>query len=296
MVVIALLVAIGVYLYRKEVIHADFSKRLSAIIVDICNPALALSSILQGTGEATHADMITGLIVSAGLYVVLILAGFVLPWILRIEKDQRKYYNMMTVYGNIGFIGIPVARAVLPDEAMIYVILLNSVFMLVIYTHGIVVMAGSTKGISIRNFLSGGTIITVVTLLIFWFDIPIPEIISDTVIYIGNATTFLSMILLGASLAKMPIREMVKDTKMYPFLFVRMLVLPIAFAYGMRLLSVPPMIVLTFALMTSLPAANLPLILAEKNGDDTTILSRGIAMTTLVSFVTVTIVMSVVNG
>jgi hypothetical protein len=296
MAVIALLVAIGVYLYRKGVIHADMSKRLSTIIVDVCNPALALSSILQGTGDATHADVVTCLIVAVGLYAVLILAGYVLPWLLRIEKDQRKYYNMMTVYGNIGFIGIPVAKAVLPDSAMIYVILLNSVFMLLIYTHGIVVMAGSMKGISIRNFFSSGTIVTVVTLLIFWFDIQLPELISDTVIYIGNSTTFLSMILLGASLAKMPIREMLKETKMYPFLFVRMLVLPIVLAYGMRLLSVPPMIVLTFALLTSLPAANLPLILAEKNGDDTTILSRGIAMTTLVSFVTVTIVMSVVGA
>ena len=48
---IVILVAIGVYLYKKDVVDNNVSKHLSVIVMDICNPALILSSILTfGSG------------------------------------------------------------------------------------------------------------------------------------------------------------------------------------------------------------------------------------------------------
>ena len=45
--VIVILVAIGFYLYKKKVVDNIVSRRLSVIVMDICNPALILASTLS---------------------------------------------------------------------------------------------------------------------------------------------------------------------------------------------------------------------------------------------------------
>ena len=51
--VICILVVIGIYLYQKKVIDNSTSQKLSTIVVDVCNPALILGSILSGHMTAT---------------------------------------------------------------------------------------------------------------------------------------------------------------------------------------------------------------------------------------------------
>ena len=48
--------------------------------------------------------------------------------------------------------------------------------------------------------------------------------------------------------------------------------------------------------MAMMPVGNLPLIQAEKMGEDTGILSNGIAVTTIVSMATITLLMILFTG
>ena len=52
--VICILVAIGIFLQKKGVVDNLTSKKLSAIVVDVCNPALIMASILGGNVTAGH--------------------------------------------------------------------------------------------------------------------------------------------------------------------------------------------------------------------------------------------------
>ena len=63
--VICILVAIGFYLQKKDVIDALTSKKLSAIVVDVCNPAMIMASILSGNVTATHQDLLTAIVLGA---------------------------------------------------------------------------------------------------------------------------------------------------------------------------------------------------------------------------------------
>ena len=56
--VICILVAIGIFLQKTGVIDNLSSKKLSAIVVDVCNPALIMASILGGNITATHRDLL----------------------------------------------------------------------------------------------------------------------------------------------------------------------------------------------------------------------------------------------
>jgi predicted permease len=218
--VITILVAIGIYLYKREVIDNTTSQKISVIIMDICNPALILASMLSGNVSATHADLIEALIIGALFYIFLVILGFLLPIILRVERDNQRFFNLMTVYTNVGFIGIPVARAILPENAILYVIVCNVMYSLLFYTHGITILGRGKEKMNLKKVFSPGTIMALLALVVFWFNLKPPLIISNSISYIGNATVFLSMALLGVSIARSDITKGLKNIRIWAYLLL----------------------------------------------------------------------------
>ena len=288
---IAILVSIGVYLYKRKIVNDAMSQKLSVIVIDICNPAMILSSMISGQVKASHKELLIALGVGAAFYLLLVLVGFVIPRLLRVEKDKRRFYNMMTVYTNVGFIGLPVTKALLPGDAFLYVVVCNVMYALLFYSHGVMVLSDRKEKMSLRKVLSPGTVTAVLGLLACWFRFEPPAIITGTVDYIGRATVFLSMALLGISIARSDLLKGLKEIRLWAFVVLRLILLPVAVFFTLRAFGLDQVLVLGFTLMSLMPVGNLPLIQAEKTGEETETLSNGIAVTTFVSMGTITLLM-----
>ena len=249
----------------------------------------------------------------------------------------------MTVYTNTGFLGIPVARAILPANSILYVIVINVFYSLFFYTHGMAILGrgsrrknassasadpsvtpelsasadpsvspdASTPSASskndpqtpahpvsgiFRNLLNPGIIMALLALVVFWFELPIPPIFAGTVEYVGNATVFLSMMLLGVNIARSNLWSKIADLRIWVYIVLRMVLLPVGIAVVMHALSFSAEATLAICLMAAVPVGNLPMIQAEKIGEDTSILSSAIAVTTAVSIFTITVLMSVLSS
>ena len=295
--VICILVAIGIGLQKKGVVDSLTSRKISTIVVDVCNPALIMSSILSGDITAGHRDLIMAVILGAVFYFVLILLGLLMPLILKSEPGKKRFYHLMTVYTNIGFLGIPVAKAVLPPNALIYIIVANVFYSLLFYTHGLAVLRNGKKSdtesgkesvwTSVRNVLNIGTIMAILSILVFWYNFQLPPIVANTVSYVGNATVFLSMVLLGVSIARSNLGKCMRDIRIWFFILLRMIIFPIAVVMLMRSLKFDSTAILAMCLLSAVPVGNLPLIQTEKMGEDTTTLSSAIVVSTAVSLLTV---------
>nr|MCR5620202.1 AEC family transporter [Lachnospiraceae bacterium] len=294
MTMIAVLAAIGFFLQKKKVLDKNSTPVISRIVVDICNPALIVSTILTGNITVTHEEFLKGVGVSAGVYLLFILVGYIIPHLIRVLKDERKFYTIMSIYGNVGFLGIPVAKAILPENAMLYVIICNVFYCLLFYTHGVTALSSGKEKMNPKKLLSPGVLMSILALIIFWFDLKLPEIVVRTVDYIGCPTVFLSMILLGASVARSNIIKEMKSIPLWLYIAVRMVLVPVATVLVLKGIGAPEDMVRTFCLMCAVPVGNLPMIQAEKTGERTDVLSRGIIVTTVFSFLSITILMSVV--
>lgn len=291
--VITILVAIGIYLYKRKVIDNTTSQKISVIIMDICNPALILASMLSGNVSATHEDLIEALIIGALFYIFLVILGFILPIILRVDRDNQRFYNLMTVYTNVGFIGIPVARAILPENAILYVIVCNVMYSLLFYTHGITILGRGKEKMNLKKVFSPGTIMALLALVVFWFDLKPPLIISSSISYIGNATVFLSMALLGVSIARSDITKGLRNVRIWAYILIRMILVPVALFFILRAVHCADITILGICLMAEMPIGNLPLIQSEKMGEDTELLSSAITVSTIASMATITVLMSI---
>lgn len=296
MIVILLMMLTGFYLFRKQIIPKSASAVISALITKVCNPAVMLSSAFDESNTATNTDIMIAAAVAIILYIILLLLGKLIPVILRVPISERKFYSMMSVYGNIGYMGIPVASAVLGAEAVIYLTVFIFFFNMLIYTHGVQTIAGdqSEKG-QWKRMINVGTIASVVTVVVYMLKIPVHVILTDTFTYIGRCTTFLSMVVLGGSLAQMSIKEIFSEKRLYVFTAIRFFLLPAAAALILRNMIANELIVSVSVLALSLPVANMPLMLAEERHIEARLLAKGIILTTLLSVISVTLSVMVLN-
>lgn len=290
--VIFILVAIGYFLQKGGVLTSETCQKMSFVVVNVTNPCLILTSVLTSDLSVSRHDFLLALLVSVVFYAALALLGWLFPKTMRFPADEQKYYSMMIVYTNVGFMGIPIASAILPQEAMVYVVLCNVAFFFFFYTHGVSLLGGKGS-FNWKKFLSPGILCSLLTIVLFWFDLRLPALIERSVTHLGNANVFLSMALLGASLAHADIRRSLSKSAVWLYSGFRLLIIPIALFYILRAAGLPMEMVYAFSLMAMMPAGNLPLIQAEADGLPTGTLSEGIVVSTVLSFFTITLLMSI---
>ncbi|MBR4720079.1 MAG: AEC family transporter [Lachnospiraceae bacterium] len=301
MIIIFVMILIGVYLYKKNHLSNESSRHLSWIIVNITNPITLLCSALSEEQKVSAGAVGMAFLSFAIMYVILIPFAYLIPMLLKVEKDKRYAYRMIAIFGNVGFIGIPFASAVLGSESLIFVSICCLVFNIIIYTYG----ASSLRAVaaqqhpdeelkddfSVKNIINSGTVMAVVTIVIYLSDIKLPDMVNSTLTYIANCTTFLSMLVLGTSVAQMIPREVFTKWRLYVFVVIRQIIVPVIIIYVMKMFITNELILRTIAVMSAMPAANMPIMMAKQYGVKEDLISAGIILTTVTSIFTIPVVM-----
>ena len=261
---------IGYLSYKKKWISDDTSSQISGLIVNIFNPALIISGVIGSVGNGNWNLVIMDLILA-----------------------------VMLIFSNLGFMGIPIIEELYGREAIFYVALYTLVYNILFYTYGIylfekerAMQTGQKAKITFhwKKMINPGMVACLAALLIFAFQIDAPAPAVSFVQYLGNAAIPLSMIITGVSLAKMPLIEVFKDIKMYQFTFLKMLVIPMIAAFAIRLFHLDPVLSGIMVLMFGMPNGSMAVMMAIDYSLDSSICSRGIVLTTLLSIITLPIV------
>lgn len=301
MIIIFILIFVGVFLYKTKKIDENVSTSLSWIVVNITNPLTLITAALTSSIELTlkHLFFAIGCFIVA--YAILFLMSHIIPAILRVPPDDRFSYRMLTLFSNVGFIGIPFVSAVLGNDALIYVSICCLVFNLIIYTYGINVMSEtgrkcnpesnvSTACFSVKKLFNFGTVSSLLTILIYALHLRLPEMVSTTTDLMGRCTTFLSMLVLGTSLARIKPVILFTKWRLYIFTILRFVLIPIGIAVLAKFFITDKMLLQVLIIEMSLPCANMPLMLAKEYKTSEETISCGIILTTLLSIITLPIV------
>lgn len=291
MVMIFILILTGFVLYKKKMISDSASKDLSALVVNVCSPGLIIVSMFNDLSQIPRENVVFVGVIAVIFYIFLILFGYFLVWVLKVPDSLRNAYVLMTVFGNTGFIGIPVALAIIGPESMVYVIVFNFLFNLTIFTFGIMLLKKDTEGKkrTWKDYLSPGLIVCIAAFLIYWFQLGLPEEIETLAGYYGNACTLLSMIVIGISLAGMKVRDMMQNKRLLAFVIIRFIAFPVILALALRPVLPDLLIRATVVLMAALPVGNFPAMLCEQYGRDPKPIAEGIVVTTILSVFTITL-------
>lgn len=297
MLVLFAMMAIGMFLWKKQWIDEKGQKSISKLVVNIFNPLLLINSIAGYDFANATVDIGQNLIFVGVYFLMLFAAGFVITVLLRLKRPQKQFYQMMMLFSNIGFIGIPLVTALLGKEYVLYVAFYILVYNVLLYTYGIYLAIKSNGGgegksveFPVKKILNPGVFGCVAAILIFVCKIELPKAVVSFVEYMGNTCIPLSMILIGVSVAQMDARQLFSNWKMYLFLAVKLLVIPICAALVCRQLPVDRGIYQVFILECAVPIGSIISLVAQEYGAEDNSTTIGVVLSTLLSVITIPVV------
>ena len=218
--IMALLAAVGVCLSRKGFLSPQGTKDLGAILLRGIIPCVIVKSYITEFSR----ERLLELALSAGLALI----GFILAMVISylVFGKRRQLESFAASFCNAGFIGIPLAQAIIGEEGVFYIAASVALLNLFQWTYGVYIMADRKDAISAKTIAKNPVVIAIVIgVVLFVSQIPVPGIVTSTLGYIAGMNTPIAMILMGTYLAKLPLKKLL-DKRAYGCVLFRLVIIP----------------------------------------------------------------------
>lgn len=291
MVMLFTMVILGYTACKLGYMGDKFDKKLSSIVVDITCPLLVLSSVMGD--ERPDRSLILPLVgVGFLTYIILLVFGFWVPRFISKNHDDQGMIGFSLMFANVGFIGYPIVASIFGPKAVFYAALLNVPNTFFIFTAGVMLVKGEY---SIRQFnpkvlLSPALIGAFIAALLVAFGVHTPEMIARPITMVGNITVPAALMIIGSSMARLPLREIIGSGKVYATSFLRLVIVPLSVYFLFRLCGVNTLINNINTVVIAMPVASFGTMFCMKYGRNPSLMTEATFITTLFSIITIPLI------
>lgn len=240
------------------------------LLTRVLIPLLVFSNAVDGT---TRADLVGNwgiMLLTAAMYGLLMLVFFVTAWAIRLRGSRSHLFQAGFIFGNAGFIGIPLVLALFPKHGAMFIVLMSIVDQALLWTYGVWLCepvrdeseakigagepgdsgesGGSAQALPSRNLgksalallrrfanpAIAGILIALVIIITGW---RVPPMVLTPLHTIGQMATPLSLFYLGGLFALTKWWGVFKRYELYVGLVVKMLAFPVGFYFAMSALA-----------------------------------------------------------
>ncbi len=293
MLALLIMIGAGYFMAKKDMLDSHTNTQMSKMIVNVFNPMLILASAANSAGQVSLGTIGLVGIIALGMFAVFIAVGMVLSPFFDKSPQQRKIFQEMFVFSNLGFIGIPVVSSILGEEYVVYVTEFLLIYTIVFYTYGVALMDGKFSLSSLKSMINPGTVSGFTALLIIVCGIQLPGFLKTAITYLGNVTSPMALVAVGFTLAHSDLRKIFCQPRLYVFSAVKLLLLPLALLPLLRLVTGDGALISVCMVMFGMPIGNMPLILGTQKGIDGSTCSAAIILTTILCVFTIPVLLAV---
>ena len=287
MVVLFIIVIAGFIAHKCKLMGGDFDRKLSNFVIQVTCPCLIISSTMGDT-MPDRSLILPLLVVGSLTYVFLIVVASFLPRIMPVKKEERGMYSFMIAYANVGFIGYPIITAIFGSSAVFYACILNVPNTLTIFIWGVLFVTGAKAGkFNWKLLYSPAMLATYISIIIVAFGWKAPDFISQPFSLLGNMTVPSALLVIGSSIAGIPIRRMMGSAGTYIVCAIRLFAVPVSVLYLARLAGVDHTVAGINAVLVGMPVASFGTMFCLKYGKDETVMSQGTFWSTLLSVISI---------
>ena len=140
-----------------------------------------------------------------------------------------------------------------------------------------------------KQLINPGIIFSIIAVIIYLTKYQMPQIIGETSDLIGSITTPLAMMIIGSSLAEIPIKEVLNDIRIYPYTIIKQILMPILFWWVLKFIIQDPVILGVLVILIAMPVGSIAIMFCNQFEGNTTLASKSIFITTLSSVFTIPI-------
>ena len=289
-----LIILIGVYGTKKEIINEEVNKGLRKILLEITLPLLIINSFTFTFDESMSKNVIMAFIYSA----VFMLVGAIISYIFLfpLKSEKKKILHFANVFSNCGFIGFPLINSIYGAEGVVYTSIFNMIFTIALWTYGVMIFTNSISKENIKKvFVNPAVIAVYIGIIIMIFKINLPLFIIDTSKIVGDMTAPISMIIVGSILSKVRIKDIFKEVSIYYGAVIKLIIIPSILYLMSFLIKDKSNVVNTIIILQGMPAAAMTSILAADYNKEKEYSAIVVFVTTLLSIVTIPILAQIIK-
>lgn len=279
-----LLMAVGFIFARKGLLSEETRSQMSSILLYVVTPAIMITSFEVERTPESQAQLIAVLASTTGLYVLYIaLSQLLFP---REGEDHRGIMRFAAVYGNVGFMGLPLIQSAMGDQAMMIAVVGLAVFNIFTWTQGRALIGGRSELALKKVVLNPGVLGFTFGLLIFFTGWRLPGPVDDAARYLASLNTPLAMVVIGGQIAQADLVQVFSCKKLYLVSAVKLVIVPLLTVVALMPFHLDPAVFVSGVILAGCPTAGVASLFSQSMGKDGVFGARQVTLSTLLCIIT----------
>lgn len=292
---IFLFVLIGLISVKGKILKQEGAAILSNLSLVIVTPAVIINSFQRDLDFSSLKALVLVAVFTVFIHII---AALVAKFFVQgpADEPQVRIERFATIFSNCGYMGIPLASAVIGEVAVYYLSVYIGVFNVIMWTLGLKILQPSVP-INWRTIVyNPGLIGLAIGLFFHLLQFRFPYILGEAVGGLAQMNTPLSMLTTGMMLAKVDVGKVIKDVRIYLCSALKLLVIPglvlasmVAIqAIGFFRGEYPPLMAMLLAV--ACPSAGAAVLFPTRFGLDGKRGAEIVAVSTVLSLITLPVI------
>ena len=272
------IIVLGYILQVKGWFGDAFGPNLSRLIMNVALPASIFVSVMKYLTLDKLISLSGGLLYTFVAFILGYIVAYIAVVVFKVRPGRRGTMMNTFVNANTIFIGLPLNVALFGDQALPYFLIYYITNTISTWTLGVYLMTSDSKSgqsketskFDWKKLLPAPLVGFLVALLCLILRISIPDFATNTLTYVGNIVTPLSLIYIGIVLAKAGLKTITFDKDTIVTLVGRFILAPLIMLLVLKFFA-PNMETVefkTFMIQSATPAlAVLPILANQGKGD-----------------------------
>ena len=302
---IIVIIILGYFLQVRGWFDDSFGGNLSKLIMNVAMPVSIFISVMKYLTLDKLISLSGGLIYTFGAFILGYVLAFAAVKIFKVRPGRRGTIINTFVNANTIFIGLPLNIALFGDKALPYFLVYYITNTVSTWTLGVYLMTTDSKSgqskeaakFNWKKLFPAPLVGFLVALVFLVLRLPVPDFATNTLTYIGNLVTPLSLLYIGIVLAKAGLNTIRFDTDTIVTLVGRFILAP-ALMYLLLKFATAGMETTefkTFVVQSAAPALAVLPILADQGDGDVEFSTNVVTLSTILFIIVVPIVVTLLG-
>ena len=299
------IIVLGYILQVKGWFGDAFGPNLSRLIMNVALPASIFVSVMKYLTLDKLISLSGGLLYTFVAFILGYIVAYIAVVVFKIRPGRRGTMINTFVNANTIFIGLPLNVALFGDQALPYFLIYYITNTISTWTLGVYLMTSDSKSgqsketskFDWKKLLPAPLVGFLVALLFLILRISIPDFATNTLTYVGNIVTPLSLIYIGIVLAKAGLNTITLDKDTIITLVGRFILAPLIMLLVLKFFA-PNMETVefkTFMIQSATPALAVLPILANQGKGDVEFSTNVVTLSTILFIVVIPILQTLLG-
>ena len=288
--IMLMMILVGAGCFKLKILSKETVSELSSLVLKVVNPIM----IMMAYQRENKPELIHNLGWTFLLTLISYAVAYIVAYSCIRDKEGRETVieRFSSIYSNCGFMGIPLVMAMFGYEGVFYLTAFLTGFNALVWSHGVMMMSGERSLKSLVKVLTSPAIIAIVVgMLLFFFSITLPPLLSETFEMVGNLNTPLAMIVAGATIAQTDLLGVLKKPRVFLVAALKLLVIPLLCIVIFRFLPIDQTVEMTVTAAAAAPSAAICTMMSLSYDRNAAYASEIFGLTTLLSIATMPVMM-----